>query len=281
METATLEPTTIKPEIGTASDLVKFDTTKAEISLTVKLIDALPVITDAASRKILYDSLAAGAKMEKMVETRRLEVTKPLRERIEILNTYAKETLIAPLNAIIAKRKKEVLAYDAEQEKIRQAEIAKVKAEEEEKARVIAEAARVERLRIEAEEKVKRDEAAKAAQAEADKLRGIAKIKAQALAEEQRKAAEAAAEKAKAEAETKAEIDAALARSDAKGKIEDLEAQKAKGAGKRWTWEVTDITQVPHIYLEIAPGRVTEVVRAGCREIPGIRIFQAESLVLK
>jgi len=276
METATLQP-----EVGTASDLTRFDTTKSEINVTVKLIAALPAIIDAASRKVLYDSLAAGAKMEKMVEVRRLEVTKPLRDRIEALNTYAKESLIAPLNAIIATRKKEIIAWDTEEEKKRQAEIARIRAEEEAKARAIAEEQRIAREKVEAEQRAEREAAEKIRQAEAEKLKGIARVKALALAEEQRIATEAAAAKKKADDEAKAEIDAAIARSDAKGKIEELEAQKSKGAGKRWTYEVEAFDLIPHDLLKLDSGLVTEAIRKGAREIPGIRIFQTDSLALK
>lgn len=50
------------------------------------------------------------------------------------------------------------------------------------------------------------------------------------------------------------------------------------GTAKRWTWEVTDLALVPHEYMDIDRGKVTEAVRKGERVIPGIRIYQKESL---
>lgn len=50
---------------------------------------------------------------------------------------------------------------------------------------------------------------------------------------------------------------------------------------KRWTWEVVDFALVPDQYKAIASGPVTAAVRDGAREIPGIRIFEAEGLSLR
>ena len=47
---------------------------------------------------------------------------------------------------------------------------------------------------------------------------------------------------------------------------------------KTWTYEVVDFTEVPDSFKVINPGAVTLAIRGGTREIPGLRIYQAESL---
>jgi len=50
---------------------------------------------------------------------------------------------------------------------------------------------------------------------------------------------------------------------------------------KTWVYEVTDEAQVPREYLIIDEGVITLAIRDGVREIPGIRIYQQESLTVR
>lgn len=45
-------------------------------------------------------------------------------------------------------------------------------------------------------------------------------------------------------------------------------------------WEVVDLVQVPHEYLMVDAAKVGKVVRAGIPSIPGIRIWEEESLAI-
>ena len=47
---------------------------------------------------------------------------------------------------------------------------------------------------------------------------------------------------------------------------------------KRWTFEVIDFFKVPDEYKELNTTEVNCAIRAGIREIPGLRIYQEESL---
>lgn len=49
---------------------------------------------------------------------------------------------------------------------------------------------------------------------------------------------------------------------------------------KVWTYEVEDISKVPATYLMINSGAVTAAMRAGERNIPGIKIYQKETLAV-
>lgn len=46
-----------------------------------------------------------------------------------------------------------------------------------------------------------------------------------------------------------------------------------------WTYEVVDLGEVPRAYLVIDPSKVAAAIRAGQRDIPGLRIFNDKRLV--
>jgi len=47
---------------------------------------------------------------------------------------------------------------------------------------------------------------------------------------------------------------------------------------KRWKYEVINFEEVPDVFKVIDAVRVNETIRSGVREIPGVRIYQEESL---
>ena len=50
---------------------------------------------------------------------------------------------------------------------------------------------------------------------------------------------------------------------------------------KIWTFQVQDISKVPAEYLSLDTGKVRNAIRAGKREIPGLRIFQSEQSLVR
>jgi hypothetical protein len=50
------------------------------------------------------------------------------------------------------------------------------------------------------------------------------------------------------------------------------------GVVKRWTFQVTDATLVPREYLAVDEVKIGKVVRAGLREIAGVRIYSEDTL---
>ena len=50
---------------------------------------------------------------------------------------------------------------------------------------------------------------------------------------------------------------------------------------KDWVWEVTDLENVPTKYLVIDKVAVNQAIKSGIREIPGIRIFETETAIIK
>lgn len=50
------------------------------------------------------------------------------------------------------------------------------------------------------------------------------------------------------------------------------------GTAKVWKWELIDIARVPAEYLMVDTVKVGKVVRAGVRDIPGVRIYSEDTL---
>lgn len=58
-------------------------------------------------------------------------------------------------------------------------------------------------------------------------------------------------------------------------------APKTKGLTKRWVYEVTSEQEVPRAYLQVNEKAVKDAIAGGARQIPGIRIFQEESISIR
>jgi hypothetical protein len=100
-------------------------------------------VTDAASNLRAKEVGKSANALVKAIDKKRLELTKPLRDEAERINSVAKQ-LSAPLETEVERFKIEITAFDLEQERIRQEQLKK--AEEERKAK--EEADRIERERI-------------------------------------------------------------------------------------------------------------------------------------
>lgn len=107
-------------------------------------------------------------------------------------------------------------------------------------------------------------------------------------AEDKRRADEAMAEAAKLEEEGK--VDEALEALDKATEIEDTrekavipEGPKTEGMHTRRTWKysVTDEGQIPRDCMSEDPRKINAKIKAGAREIPGLRIYQDVSLSVR
>ena len=50
---------------------------------------------------------------------------------------------------------------------------------------------------------------------------------------------------------------------------------------KDWVWDVWDISLIPGKYLVVDKVAVNQAIKSGIREIPGIRIYETESAIIK
>lgn len=64
-------------------------------------------------------------------------------------------------------------------------------------------------------------------------------------------------------------------------KPEPLRTTDTTTTRKDWKHEILDEAKIPREYLVIHEGKIREAIRRGVREIPGIRIYQKETMVIK
>lgn len=214
---------TDEPQIGTA--LVRIDPAGdprvhklgMEVAELVQRAEARTVTSDADKRVAADDLLTLKGLMEAF-EDRRKEFTGPLNAYLKDINNEFKE-FTAPLERANALNRGKILAYDAEQKRIR---------EEEE---------RINRLRMEA------------AQAEM-KLKG----------------------------ELTESVNLVEITPEPPAHTRTPQGMMGKRTVKKW--RVTDLALVPDQYKLLNEPLIGQLVRKGIPSIPGIEIYEEETLVL-
>jgi hypothetical protein len=123
--------------------LKKYNETQQKVIEVVKACKSIKVVDAASNNRGREIGKSANAVI-KAIDKRRLELTKPLRDGIEVINSVAKQ-LASPIEVEVERLKKEITQFEIESEKRRQEELKK--AEEARKAK--EEAEKKERERIE------------------------------------------------------------------------------------------------------------------------------------
>lgn len=198
--------------------------------------------------------------------------------------TEGEAEILKPLDDAEKLLKNKMLDYQREQERIRQAELARLQAIE-------AERVRKEREKEEAAAKLQREkeEAARAEQARLERLAQqarseAARARAQAAAEEARKAAEAAAAKAEAREEKAATVQA-----QPQYVAPSAPVVKGQSIKKIWKARVVDgkaavgaLMQFPDwaSYVEIDCGQLVKLAQrtAGTVQVAGVEFYQEDGL---
>lgn len=231
------------------------DQVAQKVALARKEAEAIEVNTPeqaAVAAEYLQDFKAK----KKDAEKRRKLITDPLNKSLKEVNALFKE-VTAPLEEADSIVRGKVAVYQTEQQRIAAAEQAKLEAE------------RREQERLAAEERARAEAVAQEARAAAE-------------AEQNEKAREAA-EKAQAEAEVKAREARQLEAQTQAAKAPVAETQKLAGVSTRtvWKFEVVKQFEVPREYTKINEQAIRSAVSDGVREIPGVRIYCEESVVVR
>lgn len=234
------------------NQLVKFDVLSAEIALAMKPAMELK-ISCAADVAKAQETGVIIKKLSKAVEDHRKELVGPLNDNVKQINSYAKK-VSASLESAESHIKIQLIKYNSEQEKIRQAEIAKTEAER--KAR-------------EAELKRIEDEKKKALQSHHDDdFEGF--IKDQETKKKEALALQAESERLRIENERQAKL-----------KKMEIESTKVSGVRKVWTFEVENIGRVPVEFIKLDEVKIRAAIHAGAREIQGLRIYQQDQMAFR
>lgn len=201
--------------------------------------------------------------IEKLIEDKRVELTKPLLSQKKEIDDYAKK-LMLELNAGRKPLRDRIFAYEQELERIRLAGQARIQAElrraEEERLRREAEQRKAEEERRLKEEEAKRE---LYAMMEAAGISKPVEDEAEVIPFEPDEEPETAVTAGPSEEELR------LIRQQ-----KELEAQRSKNIAMVWTFKVMDPLRVPMEYLMIDEAKVKAAIKAGERQIPGIYIYQ-------
>jgi hypothetical protein len=217
------------------TELAIFDPLTKQITEFVAPAAKIKVI-DHGSCADAVESAKEVKSYEKRIETLRKQLVSPLNDRVKQINAFA-AAISEPLEKVERHLKSEVLTFNHEQEKKRQAEIARIEKEQELELRRIAKETKAEKKGVE---------------------------------DENQKLAIGAMKEAEAQVVNK----------EARSEVKAIEETALKGVRKTWKAEVMLEASVPREFLSIDMKKINAALRAGVREIPGVRIFEETSLSL-
>jgi len=227
-------------QIATPTDLAPLQSKSQTISGEVRGL----AVRDGASLARGNEMLVMVVSAKKSVEEKRTFFTGPLRTHVKRIDTLFRAVL-DPLEIAERELRAKISTY-------RQAE---------------------------AEAEARRRREAEEAAAEAER----------AAEEKRRKAEQARSEKERVRLEKEAAVaeESAEATAHAAAMLAPTAPPKTMVAGsgtvaarKVWTFEVRDAAQIPREYLIVDERKLRAAVRSGLREIPGVRIYEDESLAV-
>lgn len=237
------------------TELAQFDALKSELTTLVSPTLTIAVTDNLSSAKAIDAGKQVKA-LQKRIETKRKELVQPLNDRVKEINEYAK-TIMTPLEQAEAHIKRQLSAYEIEQEKIRWENLRR--AEEE-------------RRRVETELRAKHDaeQAAIIDEAEVADLFGAGSD-------------EPSVDERAAEVERRQEQERARLAQEAKAREYEIkQANGVKNARKVWKCEAVDLSIVPKEFLivQLNTAAVLAAARGGATSIPGVRLWQDTQIAL-
>lgn len=274
----------------TGTNLVPVDTASRIAEVERQVAEARAQAEAIQVRNPEEADLAAAAlrqikQREKAAEAERTSLVKPLNDHVKDINQKFKDAA-APYKEAERIIKGKVGTYQAEQDRIRREEEARLEAERQERERLAREA----RERQEAEERAKREQAEKEAREAAEEAKAAQddadREVAEKLAEEARQKAEEA-KTAEAAISSLPEVSLPTAVVPAAPKPEGVSAVK------RWEPVVTDLAAVPthlpdgELLIEVRSGPLRRHMHAYIKEhghppeVAGIEFKQVEGLAVR
>jgi hypothetical protein len=280
------------PDVVT-SDLRKFNRARAAVNKVLAPLKLILKISDQAGVVSAMEHMKSAAKVEKVIENKRKDLVKPYNDEVARINAYAKD-LARDVPAEIERVKNLILDWNT------------------------AENLRIRKLRTEARDKHllgmafvrfpsgrqpllvdhyhdditgyivhRRDLEEVSEEVWQAMLQSIADRRTE---EREKVVDQLQQEKAGAEFFCDDQEVATIEQKIAEAKQAPAPApsyaggfsrSRAQGLTKRWTFEVTDETAIPRAYLIIDEKKIKEEIAVGARVIPGLRIYQTESITLR
>jgi hypothetical protein len=274
------------------ADLRKFNKTEDQVRKALATLGGITSIEGQADVEVAMDVMKKAKKVETTIENKRKDLVKPYNDEVKRINDYAK-SLTGKIPPAIENVKMIVLAYQQDQEK---------------KARELRTSAREKQLIelgytrqpvgnefVKGDVYVNNDQYIVRASVENhtdEAWAGLLQTMAARL-EEKKQQSIADLQKEKESADFFGDTDEKQAIDQKIGEIQNTPTvmpsthvpafgtAKVKGLTKRWVFDVQDAAMIPREYLQVDEKKIREAVAAGTRNIPGVRIYQDESITLR
>lgn len=268
-----------------AADLGKFDKATEQVGLIEVELKKFEVVKSAAEATEALDTAKTASQIEKAIEEKRKQLVKPWNDEVGKINAYAK-SLNEKLAKGIATIKTAVLTFQNEEKKRQQ------------QALVTARQGQLAQLGF--NYSGDRNEFTR------EKVSSISMYQVESLDQDMwnRTIAHYIEEINKYNAQQAAQLNEEKDLLEAFGSNEEVAAVaekiqtvtnpvhvvthsapsasfSAKGTTKRWVFEIKDDKQIPREYLQVNETLIRGAINQGVREIPGVRIYQEESISLR
>lgn len=230
------------------SNLQQFDQLKADITLKLRPSLEIKVSDDDSKNRALMAGSEA-ARYRKMIEEKRKELVKPLKDEAKAIDDYAK-SLSQPVVEVESHLKAQLAGFEKILAEKRRAEEERLAEERRKREKEIEEKARADRERAELE-------ASFGLKTSDDLVRDEIVSK----TEQERQAVEL--------------------NQEMKSKSKAIAADKVSGARKRWVWAVKDLSKVPVEFLQINSVAVNQAMREGNMQIPGIEYTEETTVAFR
>lgn len=270
------------------SDLRKFNKAEEQVNKALAALDTIEGIEDQPAVDEAMEIMKKASSVEKLIEEKRKQLVKPYNDEVSRINKYAKE-LTAKIPPAIQKVKDHVLAFHRAEEKRQKelrADARKLQlislgyflVDERYELKISPEPLVIHpNFIFEMTDQVWSQYIAKVN----GKLEAARQQEIQQLEKQSESAGFFGDMDEKQTIESKIDEVKSQPAVPVTTTIPSFNSTKNNGLTKRWTHELVDLGQVPREYLVIDEKKVREAIAAGERNIPGLRIFQSESITLR
>lgn len=282
----TKSPKTEEPEVPAEikADLRRFNKAEEQVTKAVTALTAITIIANQEQLDAAMMVLSNSAKVEKLIEAKRVEMVKPFNDAVKKINTYAKE-LTGKLPPAITAAKNVVIAYNKEQQTRLENARKDIRGPQLLALGLLPSGDHYsyEGITIYNHSVIGLDDqqwigfySTTSAQIQQKKTELLQKLEKDAdLNSAFGNEEDVLATSEKIE-ELKAPVPTAVNSFAGAGSVTSV-----KGITKTWTHAIVDESLIPREYLVVDTAKVTKAIREGVREIPGISIFQKEGLTVR
>lgn len=268
------------------ADLRKFNKAEDQVNKAIAACSTikLEAIKTPADADKVTDILKKTKQVETLIEDKRKELVKPFNDAVKRINDYAKN-LTAKIGPAISEGKKVLLSYHEQQEKERKQKRTDARTAQllgsgflAQDGSFVKDGVVVPMIIVSSlEDGPYASEMARInRQLEENRLAAVKAL------EERKEAASFFGEDEETELiDEQIDLVKSAPVPTAPVHVPSFGGVKTKGVTKTWTFDLEDLSEVPREYLVLDETKVRAAIKEGARHIPGIRIYQKESISLR